>query len=300
MPGCVPHRSRRPTTDVLIAQLTDPHVMRAGTNRRFMGDTAGHLARAVAWLAARTPRPAAVVVSGDLVDRADPQEYDRLRDVLAGLPMPYYVVPGNHDRSQRVRETFAGHGFAAGDGKLHYTVEDHDVRIVGLDSTLRLRSGGYLDAADLAWLDAALGRAPDRPTLLCLHHPPFHTGMRYMDAFGFVGLAGLHDLLDRHRQVKLSVSGHVHRAFSTRVHGTAMWTSVSTAPQIVPELFERRPFWLRFERPGLSLHEWVPSAGAFASRLYCSDGDGYAEAPRLITTLVQPAASPEPAARRSA
>jgi 3',5'-cyclic AMP phosphodiesterase CpdA len=141
MPGCVPHRSRRPTTDVLIAQLTDPHVMRAGTNRRFMGDTAGHLARAVAWLAARAPRPAAVVVSGDLVDRADPQEYDRLRDVLAGLPMPYYVVPGNHDRSQRVRETFAGHGFAAGDGKLHYTVEDHDVRIVGLDSTLRLRSG---------------------------------------------------------------------------------------------------------------------------------------------------------------
>ncbi len=33
-----------------------------------------------------------------------------------------------------------------------------------------------MDEERLAWLDAKLALAPDRPTLIFMHHPPFRTG----------------------------------------------------------------------------------------------------------------------------
>ncbi len=269
---------------MLIAQLTDTHVMRAGVSRRFMGDTAGHVARAVDWIAALPQAPDAVVVTGDLTDGADPAEYARLLDILTRLRQPVYVVPGNHDRGARLREAFAAHGYLPPQGRLNYVVDRHAVRLVGIDSTEAGRAGGSVDAATLEWLDQTLG-ATQRPTVLCLHHPPFRTGMHYMDWFGFTGMHELRALILKHGQVRLVIGGHVHRAFSTSLGGARLWTSLSTAPQIVPEIFERHPFRLRFEPPGLSLHSWDATSQSFTSRLYAAaKTGGYAEAPNAVSS----------------
>ncbi len=264
---------------MLIAHLTDTHVTRAGAGRRFMGDTLAHVARAVAWIGALDPAPDAVVVTGDLADGGDAVEYERLAEVLARLRQPYLVLRGNHDRTEPLRAAFARTVPLPRDGRLNYAVDDLPLRIVALDSAETGRAGGVADAAMLAWLDATLA-ADQRPAVLCLHHPPFRTGMHYMDAFGFTGLRRLRALIARNEHVRLVLSGHVHRAFRTTLARATLWTSVSTAPQIVPELFERgRLFGLRFEPPGLSLHTW-DGAAAFSSRLYAAaKGGGYAEEP---------------------
>jgi 3',5'-cyclic AMP phosphodiesterase CpdA len=43
------------------------------------------------------PRPSLVAVSGDLTQRARPDQLCAARDFLDLLPVPYVVVPGNHD-----------------------------------------------------------------------------------------------------------------------------------------------------------------------------------------------------------
>ncbi len=268
---------------MLIAHLTDTHVTRAGTGRRFMGDTLAHVARAVAWIGALDPAPDAVVVTGDLADRGEAAEYERLAAALARLKQPYLVLRGNHDRTEPLRAAFAGTVPLPAEGRLNYAVDDLPIRIVALDSAATGRAGGVVDEATLAWLDATLAADP-RPAVLCLHHPPFRTGMHYMDAFGYTGLRALRALIARNDQVRLVLSGHVHRAFRTTLGRATLWTSVSTAPQIVPEVFERgRIFGLRFEPPGLSLHAW-DGAGAFSSRLYAAaKGGGYVEEPQSVS-----------------
>lgn len=252
---------------MLIAQLTDTHVMLPGTSRFFMGDTFAHLRRAVAFINRLAPAPDAAVVTGDLADTGNPQEYERVRAALLALRCPAYVIPGNHDRRSALRAAFEPDGYLPrGDGPLHYAVDRFPVRIVGFDSIRPGFSGGAASGESLAWLEATLASEAERPTLLCMHHPPFRTGMHYMDALGFVGLSNLGAVLARNRHVRLIVSGHVHRTVRSECGGIPARTARSTAPQVVPELFERRPFWIRRERPSVTLHAWDSAAGGFVSR----------------------------------
>jgi 3',5'-cyclic-AMP phosphodiesterase len=251
---------------VLIAQLTDTHVMLPGVTRFFMGDTMAHLERAVAAVNAHKPLPDAVVVTGDLADRGQPAEYARVRDALDTLRCPYFVVPGNHDRRSALREAFAGGGYLPmGDGPLNYAIDRFPVRIVALDTVDEGNSGAAVPPSTLAWLEATLTAAPAQPVLLCTHHPPFRTGMRYMDALGFAGLEELQALLARSPQVKLAISGHVHSAIVSTSGGVPARSGRSTAPQVVPELFERRLFWIRRERPTVTLHRFDERAQAFVT-----------------------------------
>ena len=65
--------------------------------------------RAVARL---TPRPDVVVITGDLTECGLDAEYANLSHLLRKfLPMPVFVIPGNHDRRERSArevEAFAG------------------------------------------------------------------------------------------------------------------------------------------------------------------------------------------------
>jgi 3',5'-cyclic-AMP phosphodiesterase len=252
---------------LLIAQLTDTHVMAPARSRRILGDTSLALARAVAYLNAIQPRPAAVLLTGDLTHGGRPEEYGRLRELLAPLTMPSFVVPGNHDRRAALRAAFHDAAYLPSHGgALHYAVDDFPIRLVGFDSTRPGFAGGAAAHESRAWLAATLDAEPQKPTLLFLHHPPFRTGMHYMDAFGFVGLAEFGALVARRAQVRLIVSGHVHRVLVSRCGGVPARTSRSTARQLVPEVLERRPLWIRVEAPSVALHAWDPRAGAFTSR----------------------------------
>lgn len=166
----------------LIAQVTDTHI-KAGGRKAYGGrvDTHGALARCVRHLNSLDPHPDVVLLTGDLVDMGRPDEYASLRELLDRLDAPYFVVPGNHDERGALRAAFADHRYLPQEGEfLHYCMDDHPLRLVGLDSTVPGEPGGLMCDARLAWLDATLGN-PGRPTLLFMHHPPFVTGIAHMD-----------------------------------------------------------------------------------------------------------------------
>ncbi len=247
---------------MLIAQITDTHVKHAGKLAYGRVDTLAMLERAVAHLRRLDPQPDVVLLTGDLVDEGSDAEYARLRGALAPLRQPLYVIPGNHDDRAAMRHAFADHAYLPRDGDfLHYVVEDHPVRLVGLDTLIAGKVGGAMDDARCAWLDAALAAAPGRPTLVMMHHPPFAMGIDHLDRFLLEGGEAFGRVIARHPQVERIVCGHAHRAVALRWNGTTVSVCPSTAHQFTLDLRPRSPAVYSFEPPGFQLHHWRAGTG---------------------------------------
>lgn len=247
---------------MLIAQITDLHIKHAGKLAYGRVDTLPMLEAAVAHLGRLDPQPDIVLLTGDLVDEGSDAEYGRLRHALAPLNQPLYVIPGNHDDRAAMRRAFADHAYLPGDGDfLHYVVDGHPVRLVGLDTITPGKVGGAMDAARCQWLDARLGEAPDRPTLVMMHHPPFAMGIDHLDRWLLEGADEFGRVIARHPQVERIVCGHAHRAVALRWNGTTVSVCPSTAHQFTLDLKPASPAIYSLEPPGFQLHHWRPGVG---------------------------------------
>jgi 3',5'-cyclic AMP phosphodiesterase CpdA len=245
---------------MLLAQISDLHVTTPGAPTDGLYRTPEHLARAVAHLIALPRRPDAVVVTGDLVERGDPEEYERLVDLLWPLPMPVYVIPGNHDRRETLACAFADRGYLPRSGFLQYTIDEHPLRLVALDTHVPGKAHGELCADRLAWVDARLRERPDQPTVVMLHHPPFRTGLPAMDAMGLRGGDELAAIVARHPQVERVIGGHLHRTIVRRFAGTVASTCPGTAHQIALDLEPEQRLATILEPPACALHLWTGGA----------------------------------------
>jgi 3',5'-cyclic AMP phosphodiesterase CpdA len=254
---------------VLLAQITDLHVSTPGSNIDRQCRTAARLEQALQHLSRMDPRPDAVLCTGDLVDNGKPEEYAVLAPLLASLPMPCFLIPGNHDHRENLRAAFAHHGYLPRQGFLQYTVDLGPLRLIALDTLVEDDPNlGRLGPEQLAWLDARLAEAPERPTLVMMHHPPFRTGIQRMDAMGLDGIAGMAEVIRRHPQVERIVSGHLHRPIVKRFAGTVASTCPGTAHQVVLDL--RRPGRLAIvdEPPACQLHLWSEELGLVSHTSY--------------------------------
>jgi 3',5'-cyclic-AMP phosphodiesterase len=239
---------------MIIAQITDLHVVERGQKMGGMIDTNGMAMAAVAHVKGLDPRPDILLATGDLADHGRPAEYAFLREVLDSAQMPYYLIPGNHDRRAPLLEAFAGHAHATASGFVQYAIDDFPVRLVALDTLIEEREDGLLCSERLAWLDETLQRAPDRPTLIFMHHPPFETGVWWMDSAGLSGAAALRRIVARHPQVGRIVCGHIHRPIHAS-WGTALVTvAPSTAHQVHLDLVPESVPHFIMEPPACLLH----------------------------------------------
>jgi Icc protein len=198
------------------------------------------LAAAVESVCALRPAPDAVLVSGDLAERAADAEYEAVRELLAPIDAPIYVLAGNHDDRAALRRHFDLPGV---DGEpVQYAAELGPLRLVALDTTRPGEDPGALDAERLSWLDSELAAVPDRPTLLAMHHPPLTTGLPAADAIGLPteDCRALAAVVERHPQVRRIVAGHMHRAITAELAGRAVLAVPSTYMQARLDFVTRR------------------------------------------------------------
>lgn len=249
---------------MLIAQISDMHINERGTAGIGGADAIGNLEACIAHLNALTPSPDLVLATGDLVKDGAPGEYATLREILEPLRLPLYVIPGNHDIRETMSEAFADAEYLPANGSLmNYTIEDYPVRLLALDTVVPRAPHGLMDTERLAWLEARLAEAPERPSIVFMHHPPFKIGIKMMDGMRCSGGAALGAILAGNPQVERLLCGHVHRAVHVRFHGTAASASPSTAAQIALDLsgeVDLKTLWSD-EPPAFMLHLWQAGEG---------------------------------------
>ncbi|MEK6593087.1 MAG: phosphodiesterase [Pseudomonadota bacterium] len=244
---------------MVIAQISDLHVGQRGHLAYGCIDTAACFARCVGHLLRLQPLPEIVVASGDLVDMGAPAEYEILRELLAPLPMPVYLMPGNHDDRTALRAEFGDHSYLfSTHDMLYYAIECQPVRLIMLDTVLPGADGGALGAEQLEWLAMTLAAEPDKPTLIFMHHPPIATGIHYMDEIALAGddAARLGVIIRKHPQVERIACGHLHRMVEARWNGSVVGICPSAAFQSIPGLARDKFDAAPDEPPAYQLHYW--------------------------------------------
>ncbi|MFF5258880.1 metallophosphoesterase [Actinomadura viridis] len=261
----------------IIAQLSDTHIA-AGLGGTVADDSGPvrALRAAVAGLLSLPARPDAVVITGDLTENGLPAEYARLHALLSPLPMPVYPMPGNHDLRDNLRAAFGDHPVVGASGvrpqaPLQYAVDVAGVRLVCCDTTVDGAPYGAMDADRLAWLDAALAAAPDTPTVVATHHPPYPLGIRFIDDMRFLDPAGFEEIIGRHPQVVRVISGHVHRGSVGSLAGRVSTTCPSTYRQLFLDLTRPGRAAVTGEPAGFAVH--LVTAGGNATTHFVPTGN---------------------------
>ena len=261
---------------MILLHLSDLHVRPSGMPAYRVVE-ASHLAeRALRAVRAAVPRPDAVVISGDLTDCGLPAEYVELRHMLRryldGLAV--YLIPGNHDRREGFRAALTEFpGVTEHSEFVQYVVDDLPVRLVMLDSVVPGAGHGLLCATRLAWLDARLSDAPERPTFLVLHHPPMLCGLPSYDAINLRNTAELGTLLARHPQVERILCGHHHRSMTGRLGNVIVSVAPAAAHQGAFEPDDDRGRFV-MEPPAYHMHLRMPDGSVVSHLVYVESFPG--------------------------
>jgi 3',5'-cyclic AMP phosphodiesterase CpdA len=261
---------------MLICQLTDLHVRPVGKAANRISETNMFTERAFRAVARLNPRPDIVLITGDLTECGLVEEYANLSALLRKwLPMPVFVIPGNHDRRGNLRDGLRHlPGVSADPEYVQYAVDDQAVRIVMLDTLVPGAGHGELRPEQLEFLDRTLAKAPEKPTLIGMHHPPFACGIAHMDRINLRNSQEFTAIIARHRQVERIICGHHHRPIVARVAHAVVSISPSVAHQVEMSLVPSDRGAFLFEPPAFQLHRWTPADGIVSHTVYVDDYPG--------------------------
>jgi len=252
-----------------IAQITDFHVGRSITFPSGKIDLYDELLHTAAKLRSMDPQPDIVMVTGDLANHGGDADYLRVKKVLDSLEMPYHLVVGNHDSRAKLRSIFSDHPLLHSRSEyIQYVIEDAPVRIIVLDTLAVGSHRGLIDAERLAWLDARLAEAPQKPTMIFLHHPPFETGMPYPDSLGLDGKEALGKIVAKYRNIEAVAAGHTHRDSVMRWKGTVAYLTPSSAFSYKLEFHDVEDIDPLYNPPAFRIFRWDPEVGLVSHLCY--------------------------------
>jgi 3',5'-cyclic AMP phosphodiesterase CpdA len=217
---------QHPAPRITIAHLSDTHLLAKGVRQYGVVQPEDGLQMALERLERLDPAPQALVFTGDLADKSEPDAYVRLREVVepaaAGLGAQVIWVMGNHDeRAPYARGLFD----TDDDGPQDRVYDVGGLRIVALDTTVPDYHHGDLLPEQLDWLRHLLGTPAEHGTILAMHHPPIPVPT--------LEPAAIIELLDQERlaevvrgtDVRQILGGHFH--YSS--HSTFAGVPVSVA-----------------------------------------------------------------------
>lgn len=260
---------------MIIAQITDTHLTANGTLHLGAIAVNEKLRAVIRRLNALAPAPDLILATGDLTADGKPEEYEQLRKILGEARAPVYMIPGNHDDRDAMRAHFPHAGYLPAEGFAHYAVDDYPLALIGLDTTADGTHRGEMCAERLAWLEARLDERRGKPVLIFMHHPPFRSGIWWMDAIGLKGRRKLAGLVSRYDNIERVVCGHLHRPIQTRWAGTLGSIAPSTAFLVALDLGGQHFMTLHDEAAGYDLHVWNERDGLVTHTCSLERSEGF-------------------------
>ena len=168
-------------------------------------------------MAGHAEKPEFLAIAGDLADDGTAEQIGAVKDIFAGLKLPVYVVPGNHDYTKE--ETRKAYDDLYPD-RSNYTFDHAGWQFVALDTTEGTKYQNTSIAADtLKWLDDNLPKLDKKKPLVVVTHFPLGEGVRMRPK-------NADDVLKRLVEFNLRAvySGHYH-AFTEKKAGDAVLTT---------------------------------------------------------------------------
>jgi 3',5'-cyclic AMP phosphodiesterase CpdA len=196
----------------------------------------------------------ALLVTGDLSDDGTAASYDRFKLLIAPLGLPTFVIAGNHDAREPMRAAFAEDLPAS--GHLDWNHRVADIHLIGLDTLVEGQGAGALSSDSLSFLQSALSHAGGAPVLLALHHPPFASGIRFMDEIGLTNRHALRDIIADYKGSLRMVCGHIHNMMVTDVAGHIALSAPSPCSTFAYDRRTDAPIGFHTLEGGCLLHRW--------------------------------------------
>ena len=165
-------------------------------------------------------------------------------------------------------------GVVADPHYVQYAVDDFPVRLIMLDTLVPGAGHGELRAEQLEFLSHTLAAAPDKPTLIGMHHPPFACGIANLDTINLRNSPEFTAIIARHRQVDRIICGHHHRAVVARVAHAIASIAPSVAHQVEMSMDPNDEGAFVFEPPAFQLHRWTAADGIVSHIVYVEDYPG--------------------------
>jgi predicted MPP superfamily phosphohydrolase len=205
-----------------LALVSDVHVPESPDQRhQNHWDMTAQFRKVVAEIAEARPRPAAVVINGDLAywtgKVGDYRAFCALLEPLRAAGLPIYVTLGNHDNHENFAEALGAMRPEKRpvDGKHVLVVEMPRANLFLLDSLdpfwqKKACAGGQLGEAQLKWFAEALDSRKDKPALVFVHHSLQEKPDKDGRYFGLSDTADFWAAVKDRRHVKAFLYGHTH------------------------------------------------------------------------------------------
>jgi Icc protein len=159
----------------------------------------------------------ALVITGDLSDWGEADDYARLKEAIALLPLPVKLCIGNHDDRPTFLEVFPEladeNGFVQGTFPLSQGIG------VLLDTWGPETHAGHFCADRCVWLDRVLTEG-EGPFWLFMHHNPVPTHIGPTDQIMLLEAERFAAVVAKHRErIAHIFHGHCHLPLSGSLHG---------------------------------------------------------------------------------
>lgn len=213
----------------VIVHLSDTHFLADAAPLYNAVDTDSTVHRALAQLQRSGIRPDALVLTGDVADRGEPDAYRRIRGIVETAAERWGAaviwVMGNHDKRSAFRTELLGED--SSDAPVDRVHDVAGLRIIVLDTSVPGYHHGELSDAQLAWLGDRLRDPAPHGTLLALHHPPIPTPLPLMSLLELRGQARLADVVAG-SDIRGILGGHLHYATSGLFAGIPVSVAAAT------------------------------------------------------------------------
>ena len=224
------HRLRaaeHPRPDYVLLHISDTHLISDGSLHGAV-DAEGRLDELLEQLKHSGVRPDAIVFTGDLADKGEPEAYRKLRAVVepfaAELSAELVWVMGNHDNRAALRSSLLDE--APSMAPLDRVRMIDGLRIVTLDTSVPGHHHGKVTESQLSWLATQLTIPAPHGTILAMHHPPIPSVLDLAVTVELREQAALGRVL-KGSDVRAILAGHLH--YSTTATFVGIPVSVASA-----------------------------------------------------------------------
>jgi 3',5'-cyclic AMP phosphodiesterase CpdA len=199
-----------------LLQLTDIHLTEPGQTIGGREPNENFL-KAMTHALSHHPDADAVVITGDLSDWGDEDDYQRLKQMLAGVDVPVHLCIGNHDDRDVFLSVFPEN--ADENGFVQAVVDLPDGTGLLLDTWGPDSHAGFYCETRQSWLNQKLAELPG-PVYLFMHHNPVPIGIAPMDRIMLQDSEGFARVVARHNsKIRHIFHGHCHLPLSGSLEG---------------------------------------------------------------------------------